>query len=44
MYSVHPLARGEPGSRRSVVNDEVLIGFQCLRVPLDPEGSVCTES
>lgn len=44
MYSVHPLVRGELESRQSVVNDEVLIGFQCLQVPLDTEWSVCTES
>ncbi len=36
--------RGELGSRQSLVNDEVLIGFQCLRVPLGPQWSVCTES
>ncbi len=36
--------RGKLRSRQSLVNDEVLIGFQCLRVPLDTEWSVCTES
>lgn len=36
--------QGRLSSRQSLVNDGVLIGFQCLGVPLDTEWSVRTES
>lgn len=35
--------RGKLGPRRSLVNDEVLIQFQCLQVPLDAAWSVHAE-
>lgn len=37
MYSTHPLVRGEAAAKQSQVNNDILMGFYSLSIPLNTQ-------